>query len=72
MPENSGEDSDDHDTQCGDLAKQMNDTSFFANPDLQLPDDLNFFSKDKGEIIFHPKDENANIMPIDDNMADLA
>lgn len=49
----------------------MNDTSFFANPDLDLPDDMNFFSKDKGEIIFHPKDVNTKIEPIEDSMVEL-
>ena len=53
----------DADTALGDLAQQLNDTSFFAGQngigaDIQLPDDLNFFSKGEGEIEFGPKDSN--------------
>ena len=53
-------DHDDKDTAFGDLAEQLNDTSFFAGQgglggDLQLPDDLNFFSKGNDRSIdFHP------------------
>ena len=51
----------DPDTALGDLAQQLNDTSFFAGQngglaDIQLPDNLNFFSKGDDEIDFHPKD----------------
>jgi len=55
-----GEDAtdDDHETALGDLAQQLNDTSFFAGNigmDIQLPDNLNFFSKgDDCELEFHP------------------
>lgn len=44
---------DDDETQLDDLAKQLNDTSFFAGnnqsnlklaDDIQLPDNLNFFN----------------------------
>ena len=61
----------DRETALGDLAQQLNDTSFFAgnngNSILQLPDNLNFFSKgdDCGDIDFHPGDQ--KIDAIDSN-----
>ena len=51
---------EDRDTALGDLAQQLNDTSFFAGQgglasDIVLPDNMNFFSKGHDEAIeFHP------------------
>ena len=74
---NNSSANDDHDTQFGDLAQQLNDTSFFAGQngggDIQLPDDLNFFKKGNDDQIidFDPKNEDANIRQIEDDMANL-
>ena len=43
---------EDRETALGDLAQQLNDTSFFAGNnanDIQLPDNLNFFNRGDDE-----------------------
>lgn len=69
---------EDRDTALGDLAQQLNDTSFFAGQgglasDIVLPDNMNFFSKGHDEAIeFHPnqnQDSASKVRQIEDDMA---